>query len=128
MKRVLEIASVFEFLTGIALLWSPSVVVQLLFGSEISGIGVILSRIAGIALIALGVSCWPGKDKAWRVNQAYGGMLTYSLLAALYLAYIGLKGQPIGKLLWLAVIVHVIMTLLLAIGWFRMKSEVRLVR
>jgi hypothetical protein len=124
MKKVLEIASVSEFLTGVALFWSPSVVVQLLFGSEISGIGIILSRIAGIALIALGVSCWPGQDKAWRINQAYGGMLTYSLLAALYLAYIGLKGQPIGKLLWLAVIVHVIITLLLAIGWSRMNSEV----
>lgn len=123
MKRVLEITSVSEFLTGVALLWSPSVVVQLLFGSEISGIGIILSRIGGIALIALGVSCWPGKDKARRINQAYGGMLTYNLLAAVYLAYIGLKGQTIGKLLWLAVIVHVIMTLLLAIGWFRMKSK-----
>lgn len=125
MKRVLEIASVSEFLTGVALLWSPSVVVELLFGSEISGIGIILSRIAGIALIALSVSCWPGTEKARRINQAHGGMLTYNLLATLYLAYIGLKGQPIGKLFWLAVIVHVIMTWLLAIGWFRMKSEVR---
>jgi hypothetical protein len=128
MKRVLEITSASEFLIGIALVWSPSVVVQLLFASEISGIGIILSRLGGIALIALGVSCWPGKDKALCINQAYGGMLTYNLLAGVYLAYIGLKGQTIGKLLWLAVIGHVIMTLLLAIGWFRMKSEVRLVR
>jgi hypothetical protein len=32
-------------------------VVKVLFGAEIVGAGVVLSRIAGIALIGLGVAC-----------------------------------------------------------------------
>ena len=62
------------------LAWPP-IVVRLLFGAEIGGVGVIMSRLAGIALIGLGVACWPGNSA---VQQLYG-MLTYSALAMLYL-------------------------------------------
>ena len=36
----------------------------------------------------------------------------------LYLAYVGIEGQWIGKLLWPAVVVHGILTVLLARAWF----------
>jgi hypothetical protein len=46
-------------------------------------------------------------------------MLTYSLLAALYLAYLGLGGKWVGSLLWPAATVHAILTFLLARAWFK---------
>ena len=61
----------------------------------------------GIALIALGVACWPGRT-------ALCGMLTYSAAVTLYLAYLGFAGGMNGILLWPAVVLHGILTALLA--------------
>jgi hypothetical protein len=105
MKRVLIIAAVGEAATGAALLIVPSLIGQLLFGVELIGIAMTVARVAGIALIALGVACWPGRQLI--------GMLTYSAAVTLYLAYGGLSGGLTGKLLWPAVILHVILTALL---------------
>jgi hypothetical protein len=112
MQRLLILAAVGETAMGLALLVYPSVVVRLLFGAEIAGVGMVMSRIAGIALIALGIACWPG-----RAAVALRGMMTYSLLATLYLAYLGLSGEWAGKLLWPAVAVHAVLTVLLARAW-----------
>ena len=81
MKRCPCIGGLAEAGTGLILLAYPPIVVRLLFAAEISGAGVIMSRIAGIALIGLGVACWPGSTPC---RRSYG-MLTYSTLAMLYL-------------------------------------------
>jgi hypothetical protein len=107
-KNVLALAAAAEAGTGVILLAWPPVVVRLLFGAEISGAGVIMSRLAGIALIGLGVSCWPGNS----VHQPLNGMLTYSALAMLYLSYIGVRGEAVGVLLWPAVVAHVVLVVL----------------
>jgi hypothetical protein len=60
MKKVLVLAAVSETATGAALLIVPSLVVQLLFGAELTGIAMTVARVTGLALIALGVACWPG--------------------------------------------------------------------
>jgi len=39
------------------LLVYPPIVVWLVFGAEIAGAGILMSRIAGITLIALGLGC-----------------------------------------------------------------------
>jgi len=91
-KIVLALAAAAEAGTGLLLLVSPSLVVSLLFGTEVGGIATVMSRLAGIALIGLGVACWPGNSA---VQQLYG-MLTYSTLAMLYLIRIGFRGAPLG--------------------------------
>ena len=73
-----------EAATGVALLIVPSLVGQLLLGEELTGVAVPVARVAGIALIGLGVACWPGTPLI--------GMLTYSAAVTLYLAYVGLAG------------------------------------
>ena len=62
MKRLLTLAALGEALAGLILLVYPFLVIRLLFDSEITGAGVVMSRIAGIALIALGVACWPDRN------------------------------------------------------------------
>ena len=96
MKWVLIFAAVGEAGTGLALLIVPSLVGRLLLGEELTG----------IALIALAIACWPG--------YATGGMLTYSAAVTLYLAYLGFSGVMNGILLWPAVVLHAILTALLA--------------
>ena len=61
-----------------ALLIVPSLVGWLLFGEELSGVAIPVARVTGIALIGLGIACWPGTPLV--------GMLTYSALVTLYLA------------------------------------------
>ena len=54
MKNVLAFAAVAEASTGLLLVLSPSIVVRLLFGAEISGAAIAVSRIAGVSLAWLG--------------------------------------------------------------------------
>jgi hypothetical protein len=110
-NRVLAIAAVAEAATGMALLIVPSLVVRLLLGAELTGVSIPVARVLGIALLALGVCCWPG-------STALCGMLTYGALVTLYLAYLGLVGFT-GILLWPAVVLHAVLTLLLLRTWLK---------
>jgi hypothetical protein len=114
MKKVLMYAAVGEAATGLALLIVPSLVGQLLLGEELTGVAIPVARVAGIALIALGVACWPGPPLV--------GMLTYSAAVMLYLAYLGIVGDLSGILLWPAVVLHAILTVLLARALIRDKG------
>ena len=116
MKKVLTFTAVAEAATGAALLIVPSLVGRLLLGAELPGVSIPIARVTGIALIALGVSCWPG-------STALCGMLTYSTLVTLYLAYVGLAGGFTGILLWPAIVLHGVLTLLLARAWFKPQEN-----
>jgi hypothetical protein len=106
MPVILVVAAIAELATGVALFVAPSLVGRLLLGAELSGVAIPIARVTGIALLGLGVACWPG--------TALVGMLTYSGLVTLYLLYIAVRGEWIGPLLWPAVIVHAVLSLLLA--------------
>jgi len=114
-KRLLAVAGVGEAVTGLALLVSPALVVHLLLGADVAGLSVVIARVTGIALIGLGASCWPG--------PAVAGMLIYSVLVTLLLAYLGIRGEWVGTLLWPAVAAHAVMTLLLARAWLRTRRR-----
>ena len=105
MKPALVFAAIGETMTGLALLIFPSLIGRLLLGVELTDVAAIAGRVAGIALVALGIACWPGMQLI--------GMLTYSAGVALYLAWVGLAGGSAGILLWPVVVLHVILTALL---------------
>ena len=115
MKQSLALAAVIEAATGLALIIVPSLIGRLLFGAEFTGVANPAARVTGIALLALGVGCWPG-------SAAFCGMLTYSGLATLYLLYLAILGEWVGPLLWPAVVIHALLTALLAWGWFQSRS------
>ncbi|MES2659102.1 MAG: hypothetical protein V4689_10835 [Verrucomicrobiota bacterium] len=78
----------------------------MLLGGELTGVAFPVARVLGIALIGLGVACWPGL-------ATLCGMLTYSAAVTLYLGSVGIAGGG-GILLWPAVLLHAVLTLLLA--------------
>jgi hypothetical protein len=108
MRRSLACAAAGEVVTGLALVLVPSIVGYWLLGASLDGAATQVARVAGLALIGLGIACWPGPPRA--------GMLIYSASAAAYLAYLGLVGAAMGVLLWPAVALHVVLTALLARG------------
>jgi hypothetical protein len=105
-RTILFVTAVLEAATGAALLFVPSLVGRLLLGEEFTGAAIPIERVTGIALIALGVACWPG-------CTALCGMLVYSAAVTFYLAYLGFTGGFTGILLWPVVVVHLILTALL---------------
>ena len=106
MKKLLGFAAIGEAATGLALFATPSLVSRLLLGSELTGVSIPIARSFGIALLGLGVACWPG-------CRALAGMLTYSGVVTLYLGYVAVRGAWVGPLLWPAVVLHLMLTLLL---------------
>jgi hypothetical protein len=93
----------------------PALVGQLLLGEQLTGVAIPVARVAGIALIALAIACWPGPPLV--------GMLAYSASVTLYLAYLGFAGGLTGVLLWPAVILHLILTALLIRDFTRMRCS-----
>ena len=118
-KGVLVLAAVSEAATGVALIIVPSLVGRLLLGAELIGVTIPVARVAGIALIALGLACWPGSEATGTPTWALRAMLCYSLLITLYFAYLGIGGEWVGSLLWPAVVVHAILTILLVRAWLK---------
>ena len=102
MKHALTFAAIAEAVTGLGLLIVPSLVGQL---EPFTGVAIPVARVAGIAIIALAIACWPGPPPV--------GMLTYSASIMLYFAYLGFAGGFAGVLLWPAVVIHLILTALL---------------
>jgi hypothetical protein len=118
LKKLLAFAAIAEAATGLALLVVPSLVGRLLLGTELSEVCIPALRVLGIALMSLGVACCP-------YGSASGplcGMLTYSSLATLGLLYLALIGQWKGPLLWPAVVLHAVLTFLLAGGWCKVPA------
>src|SRR5262245_45662111 len=117
MKKVLIFAAVAEVATGLALLIVPSFVGQLLLGAELAGVAIPVARVTGIALVALGLACWPGPPIV--------GMLVYGIVVTLYLAYLGFSGDFVGVILWPAVLLHAALSILLGRDWWATATAVK---
>ena len=117
-NRLLTFSAAVECATGLALMVAPSLVVRLLLGAELSNAAAIsLGRVAGFALLALGLAVWPGRNHVDVTPAALRAMLGYNSLTALYLLYLGLAGKSFGPPLWPAVALHSVIALLLVFLW-----------
>ena len=110
-NKTLALAAILEALTGLALVIDPSIVAQLLIGSELVSVGAVIGRIAGASLMAFGVACWPGD--LFSNRKGLIAMLLYGLLITFYLGYLGITRQYNGPLLLPAIITHATITGLL---------------
>ena len=112
MSRLLKLTAVIETATGLGLMAVPSVVVRLLLGSPLgTSAAVMLARVAGAALLALGVACWLARDDT-QSRAARGlvvAMLMYNIPAAAVLAFAGIGLGLHGVALWPAVVLHAAM-------------------
>ena len=115
----IAVAAAVEVGTALVLLIRPTLFMRLLFGVALPGVGVALGRLAGIALIALALACWPRQNARSEANSALLALLVFSLLAALYLVYVGIRGELVGVLLWPAAATHAGLAILLARAWLK---------
>lgn len=119
-QRISATAAGIEAVTGLFLLVAPSLLAKLLIGSSIDGPAIVVANIAGLALISLAIACWPRLERVDRGGCV--ALLVYNLTATLLLAQAGSSGTASGFLLWPAVLIHLLLTILLALtlgGLFR---------
>jgi apolipoprotein N-acyltransferase len=95
-----------ELGTGLVSIVAPALVVGLLLGGEVSEALTPIVRCFGVALLSLGVACWPRQQPVESDSSAFRAMLIYNALIALYLAWLGASAHVGGLLLWPAVALH----------------------
>ena len=113
MKPLLLTTAVFEAGIGLGLLAAPSVVARLLLGTTLDAPAALtVARVAGVALLALGVACWLATFDAQScaARGVVSAMTLYNLGAAVVLGAAGIQSQRVGIGLWPAVALHAVMT------------------
>jgi hypothetical protein len=114
MKTLLSVTALLEAATGFALAAFPSLLVSLLIGSPLdTRSGSLVGRLAGVALLTLGLVCWLARnDQQSSVTAGpVAAMLFYNVAVATLLAYarMGLGLSGIG--LWPTVALHAALAL-----------------
>jgi predicted membrane-bound spermidine synthase len=90
---LLAVAAAIEAATGIALIIYPQAVARLLLGADLAGAGIAVGRVAGVALLSLGLVCWRSRQ---RLDKT-----------------VALAALP----LWPAIAIHAVLTLLFVYVW-----------
>ena len=116
-RRTMAAAAGLEAVTGLILLVSPRFLARLLIGSDIDGAAIVVANIGGLALLSLAIACWPRFERTDR--GACLALVIYNLTVALRLTEAGVSATASGFLLWPAVLIHVILTSLLALTFSR---------
>jgi hypothetical protein len=111
MKTLLVVTAVVEMATGLALVLAPSGVASFLLGSPLdTPAALLVGRVAGVALLALGIACWlarrdePGRAAAGLIAP----MLLYNAGVVVFLG-LALGGGLSGIGFWPAVLLHVVL-------------------
>lgn len=111
--RTLFIATaLMEAGTGVALLLSPSLVTGIILGISLDGPAApVVARLAGAALLTIGVACWLARDDGpGRATRGLAAaLLLYNVAAAAVLAHAGLGPGLTGIGLWPATALHAAM-------------------
>ncbi len=114
MKVLLTLMAVLEATVGLALLVSPALPASILLGAPLdTPAGLTVGRVAGSALLALGIACWRVRQegRSHSANGVVTSMMFYNVFVVATLLYaqlrLGVKGIGIRP----AVFLHVVLAL-----------------
>lgn len=114
LKLLLTLSGGLELLAGLLALITPVTVMAALLGGPVDPIAVVLARLFGAGVFALGLACLKARHAA--VSPAglavSIGITAYNLLAAVVLIWSAAESDLGGLLLWGAGIAHAALGLL----------------
>jgi hypothetical protein len=105
---LLMFAAVLEGFAGTVLILAPGVVIALLFGAQPDASSSMIGRLAGVALLSLGVACWSARaDEAGTARSGtVRGITLYNAGAGLLLLDVAMSWSRAGVVTWIAGILH----------------------
>ena len=125
MKTLLILTSVIESVTGLIFLISPPLLVSILLGLSVdSAVDLLLGRVAGAALLSLGVTCWlaHNDEKSVTTRGLTAAILLYNIIVTMLLVYAGLGVHLSGAGLWPTVLIHIAMAIWCIVVLWKMKK------
>jgi len=113
-RKLLLVTALIETPTGVMLLLSPALVVEFLLGASLDApAAIVVARMAGAALLALGGACWLARNDG--PNRAVPGlvaaMLLYNSVAVVVLGHAGAVARLVGVLTWPVFALHAALAL-----------------
>ena len=112
MRKLLATTAVLEAATGLGILALPSALASLMLGSPLgTPAAVAVARVAGVALLALGVACWLARhdDLEPAARSLVGAMALYNFGVIAVLVHEAVGVGIAGIALWPTVVVHAAM-------------------
>jgi hypothetical protein len=119
MKNLLTLEAVIEAGAGLGIVVLPSLLATLLLGSSLdTPVELTFARVAGVALLALGVACWLARHdgQSRTARGLLGALVVYNAGVFMVLAYAGIALGLLGIGLWPVVVVHAAMTVWCVMG------------
>jgi acetyl esterase/lipase len=104
--------SAIEVAAGLGLVLAPALVTGLLLGEElVAPASVVVARVAGIALIAIGATCWLARASAGMGGRTdvIAGLFIYNTAVPVVLVHAAMVLGMRGVGLWPAVILHTVL-------------------
>jgi hypothetical protein len=120
-KYFVRAAAWLEIGAGIALIASPNLGCQLLFATQLDDPGVLFTRFAGIALLALGAACMPTPETP-QTRAAVLGLFLYNAGVTMLFVWVGVATALHGILFWPAVLLHAGIAVALLALWLNRGS------
>jgi hypothetical protein len=108
-KTLLQVSAAVEIGAGAALMLAPSAFVGLLVGGTLdSATALSVARLAGAALVTIGLICWfAGRDSASRAAAGVvASLVFYNAAAVGVLLYARLELGLSGPGIWPAIVLH----------------------
>jgi len=120
-KMLVMVSAGAEAITGISLVAVPQFLAKVLLGADLADSGIAIARLTGVALLSLGLACWPSSEGAG--TNGLRALSAYNLLTAFYLVYLRLGGGFDGLLLWPTCALHALLAALLTHSLFFDRSR-----
>jgi hypothetical protein len=112
-KLLLGLTAVGEFVVGVLLVITPSAAARLLLGAGLaSPESILVGRMAGAALLSIGVICWLSRNQQHRNCQpvrVIGGLLVYNAAIAILLLYAAVVDKMDGIGIWPTIGLHFVL-------------------
>ena len=111
-KALLGVTALIEAGTGALLLFIPALTTEMLLGAALtSPESLIVARIAGAALLSIGLTCWLERHRSGTALSVglIAGLLLYNATAGVLLAYAASVARMQGVGIWPALGLHVVL-------------------
>ncbi len=112
-KSLLIVTAVVELGAGSALFIAPSLTAERMLGAGLgSPVAVMVGRVAGAALVSIGLICWLERDRARNGSRAglVTGLLAYNISIPALLTYAAVIDNVSGIAFWPGIGLHSVLS------------------